>query len=116
MLGRGGGKRLGGACVATNKLPQLGVHFNLQSDVLKYDLLDEGHLPVEDSFYFFGFSFLYFLLGQKAGVIETRHKSECEAFTGGRPQFLSECGNRMNPAKALLSLIGCLFSYYARLK
>lgn len=31
--------------------------------------------------------FLYFLLGQKAGVIENRHESECEAFTGERVQF-----------------------------
>lgn len=31
--------------------------------------------------------FLYFLLGQKAGVIETRHKPECEAFTAVRPHF-----------------------------
>lgn len=39
---RGGG---GVDSVAINTLPQQGVHFNLQYDILKSEPLDEGHLP-----------------------------------------------------------------------
>lgn len=37
-------------CVAINVVPQLGVHFNLQYNILKSEPLDEGHLPEEDFF------------------------------------------------------------------
>lgn len=77
-------------CVEINVLPQLGVRFNLQYHILKSEPLDEGQLPEEDFFFSASLFFLYFLLGQEAGVIETRHRLECEAFTAARLHFLTE--------------------------
>lgn len=37
-------------CIAINAVPQLGVHFNLQYNILKSEPLDEGHLPEENFF------------------------------------------------------------------
>ena len=93
------------AC-AINTLPQLGVHFSLQYDILKSEPSDEGHLARGGFFFFLPLCFfLYFLLGQKAGVIETRHKLECEAFTAARPHFFTEWEKTINRKSCLISSI-----------
>lgn len=103
---------IGGRSTVVHKKTQPGTRFN--PIVHKSQPSNEGHFARGGFFFqplffccfffylFLSFSFFeFFLLGQKACFIKTRHKSECEALTAAGPQFFTEEQNRMNCESSL---------------